>query len=287
MSNCFLDRYEEITYEKLRAVCEPYNAHVFSKVRLADILPVNKSGLSDNDFRFALQSHTDFLVTNSKYEVEFCVEFDGSSHNKPEQIRRDNQKNALFDYFKKTLLRITSKYLDPKYRGLDLLTYFVEVWFIKKHFYESQERGDLPFDEIFDPAFIFDDGKQQFPYWLSLEQQVIIQKLFEEGRVAQPAPSDWVGIDSDNNYHCLTWLLIKPDTAIYVKIDMRNQRFCGVITSDLLVMIAVCELYEELKILLSGKLEAPPRSALEQELDFYRQSYKLCQTSSCEILGSS
>ena len=284
MNNRFFNHYEKVTYNKLRAACEPQDFHVFSKVRLADILPVNQSGLSKKDFRFTLQAHTDFLVINSDDEPQFCVEFDGPSHNEPEQIRRDNQKNAIFDYFKKPLLRINSKYLDSKYRGFDLLTYFVEVWFLENDFCRAQERGEIPLDEIFDPAFIIHDGKQKLPYWLSLEQQVMIQRLFEQGKVAQPAPSDWVGIDSDHNYRCLAWILLKPDTAVYVKTGMRNQRFPAVIPSNLLAMIAICDLYEELKRVLTGTIKARSRSALEQELDFYRQNYKLCQASDCRII---
>ncbi|WP_414513851.1 DUF2726 domain-containing protein [Nostoc sp. PCC 9305] len=285
MSNRFLNHYEEVTYENLKAVCEPHGAHVFSKVRLADVLPINKSGLSNEAFRFALQAHTDFLVTNSEFQPQFCVEFDGPSHNAPEQIRRDNQKNALFNYFNKPILRINSKYLEPKYRGFDLLTYLVEIWFIEKSFYEAQEHGNIPLDEIFDATFVIHDGKKQFPYWLSLEQQIIIQQLFKQGRVTQPAPSHWIGIDSHHNYRCLAWILVKPDAAVYIKTGMRNQRFRAVVSSDLLAMIAVFDLYEELKKVLAGKIEPNPLSVLRQELDFYRQSYKLCQASGYMIDG--
>jgi len=283
VANPFLNRYEEVTYEKLRAVCEPQNAHVFSKVRLADIFPISNSGLSDQDFRFALQSHADFLVTDSKYERQFCVEFDGPSHNEPQQITRDKQKNSLFSFFKVPLLRINSKYLEPKYRGLDLLTYFVEVWFLDRAFCEAQENGNIPFDEIFDPAFIIHDGKEKFPYWLSLEQQVCIQKLADQKKIAQPCPSSWIGIDSNDNYRCLAWILVKPDTAVYVKTGMRSQRFHAVIPSDLLAMIAVCDLYEELKRFLSGEVRGYSKSDLKQEVDFYQQNYKLWQFAGLEI----
>jgi Protein of unknown function (DUF2726) len=284
VANPFLNRYEEVTYEKLRAVCEPQNAHVFPKVRLADILPIDNSGLSNQDFGFALKSHADFSVIDSEQKIQFCVEFDGLSHNEPKQIRRDKQKNSLFNFFKVPLLRINSKYLEPKYRGLDLLTYFVEVWFLDRAFCEAQENGDIPFDEIFDPAFIIHDDKQNFPYWLSLEQQVCIKKLADEKKIAHSCPSSWVGIDSNDNYRCLTWILVNPDTAVYVETCMRSQRFHAVIPSDLLPMIAVCDLYEELQRVLSCEIKGYSNLALKQKVDFYRQNYKLCQFAGLEIV---
>jgi len=281
VSNYFLNHYEEVTYDKLRIVCEAQGAHIFPKVRLADVFPINNSGLSDKDFRFSLQAHTDFLITNSKYEPQFCVEFDGPSHIQPEQIRRDNQKNFLFEHFKKPLLRINSKYLEPKYRGFDLLTYLVEVWFLKKDFLEAQECSQIPLDAIFDPALIIHDSKQKFPYWISLERQVSIEKLYEQGQVLQPASSEWVGIDLHGNYRCISWIFLTDNTAMYVKTGMRSQRFHAIVPSDLLVMIAVFELYEELQRVLAGEKEAFSVSDLEKELDFYRQSYELCLFCGC------
>ena len=158
MENPFLNKYEQLTYSKIKAVAGKVGAHVFSKVRLADFLPINKSGIPASEFRFALQSHVDFLVTDSEYKSEFSVEFDGPTHTSPDQINRDQKKNNLLKRFEHPFIRINSRYLDDKYRGLDLLTYFVDVWFLAKAFYEAQSQGHIPYDEPFDPAFIISDG---------------------------------------------------------------------------------------------------------------------------------
>lgn len=67
---------------------------------------------------------------------------------------------------------------------------------------------------------------------------------------------------------------------------MRSQRFNAVVPSELLAMIAVFDLYEELKKVLVGKKEACSVSDLKRKLDSYRQSYKLCQSSGCGVDGS-
>jgi hypothetical protein len=176
----FLNKYEQVTYQKLRAVADKSGAHVFSKVRLADVLPINRSGISDDQFTYALKSHVDFLVTDSQQEPQFCVEFDGPSHDSPIQQQRDATKNSLLERFGMPYIRINARYLDDRYRGFDLLSYFVDVWFLSLAFDEAQGRGAVPCDEMFDPHLIFSDGSKdgvRWPYWLSLEPQLKIQRL--------------------------------------------------------------------------------------------------------------
>src|SRR6266704_2970842 len=140
----FLNNYERVTYDKLKAVADRVGAHVFSKVRLADVIPVNNSGISSAEFTFALKSHVDFLVTNSEQEPQFCVEFDGPKHRDEDQIRRDEIKNDLLERFDMPYMRINARYLEDRYRGLDLLTYFVDVWFLSIAFHEAQASGHVP-----------------------------------------------------------------------------------------------------------------------------------------------
>ena len=66
-----LNSPERITYARLREVCELHVAEVYAKVRLADVLPIEGSGLSQAFYEFALQAHYDFVVTGSSSVV--CV----------------------------------------------------------------------------------------------------------------------------------------------------------------------------------------------------------------------
>jgi hypothetical protein len=71
---------EKVTYKRLKEICDEYGASVYPKFRVADVLRIENSGLSDSLFQFALQSHFDFVICNSENEFLFAVEFDGPTH---------------------------------------------------------------------------------------------------------------------------------------------------------------------------------------------------------------
>lgn len=282
----FLNSYEEVTYDKLRAVTEPVGAHVFSKVRLADVIPVNNSGISNEEFSFSLKSHVDFLVTDSEQDVQFCVEFDGPTHRQPEQIRRDELKNQLLTKFRVPFIRINSRYLEERYRGLDLLTYFVDVWFLARAFDEAQERGQIPPEESFDPTFILSDGQpngKKWPYWISIELQADIQRMFKEHLVAQPAPSHWIGLDERGNYRCLAWLFVTHETCVFIETGMRGHRFPAVYSSDLLSQLAVYDLHEALEKALDGSAAPASRDVLESRLADYERRFEMRSSAGCNF----
>jgi hypothetical protein len=282
----FLNSYEEVTYNKLRAVTEPVGAHVFSKVRLADVIPVNNSGISNEEFSYSLKAHVDFLVTNAEQDVQFCVEFDGPTHRQPEQIRRDEIKNQLLTKFRVPFIRINSRYLEDRYRGLDLLTYFVDVWFLAQAFDEAQERGQIPPEETFDPTFIISDGQpngKKWPYWISIELQTDIQRMFKKQLVAQPSPSDWIGTDSHGNYRCIAWLFLTPETCVFIETGMRGHSFPAVYSSDLLSQLAIYELHEKTQRAISGSVVPVSRDVLDSRLEDYKRRFEFRCSAGCNL----
>lgn len=120
-----LNRHEEVTHTRLSQVCASHGAAVFAKVRLKDVLHVENSGIDSALYRFALQSHFDFVVTE-ELECRFAVEFDGPRHGTPQQQRRDQNKSDLCARFHFPLLRINARYLPKSYRGYDLLSWCVD-----------------------------------------------------------------------------------------------------------------------------------------------------------------
>jgi uncharacterized protein DUF2726 len=59
-----LNQSEKETYTILGQLTGEWGAHTFPKVRLADVLPIESSGISNDLYGFALQSHFDFVVTD-------------------------------------------------------------------------------------------------------------------------------------------------------------------------------------------------------------------------------
>ena len=127
---------ERITYERLSAACTRHGAEVHAKVRLADVLPIEGSGLSETLHDFALKSHYDFVVYGQDQAPLFAVEFDGlQHHDDPEQARRDAIKDGLSRQFGLPLHRLYPGDLSASESGPDHVTELIERWF-------NQRAGD-------------------------------------------------------------------------------------------------------------------------------------------------
>ena len=250
------NRYEEVTYDALNRLCKDSGAKVFAKVRVADVLKLEGSGVSAEHFGYGLRSHFDFVVVDSDYQPLFSVEFDGPLHKTSEvQMKRDRLKNELCDHFHHGLLRIKSNYLSKTYRGLDLLTYFVDAWFLEQAFDEAQRSGLIPYDESFDMTSIYSDGSQsgrKWPYWLSFDIQNSLRKLHSAGAIGQMAPSYHVGKDGNGAYRCLSWLVFDASHVVSVSTGMHAQRFPAVCKSELVSMLAMVDLNSRVENVLRG-----------------------------------
>ena len=70
------------------------------------------------------------------------------------QRRRDAQKDALCVRFEYPLLRINARYLHKDYRDMDLLSWFVHMWFASEMLSLAQAGGSIPWDEPLDPQWL-------------------------------------------------------------------------------------------------------------------------------------
>ncbi len=272
-----LNQQEDATHQRLQEVCEQYGASVFAKVRLADVLPIENSGISDIEYRFALQSHFDFIVCDSVHIPLFAVEFDGLTHESETQKDRDQKKVSLCERFDLPLLRINSKYLSRQYRDYDLLTWFVEVWFLQRAFDQAQAAGSISFDEPFDPMmFIHLPGrKNRFPLWLSAPLGVKIQRLREAGKCADWFPSKWMGRDERGNIHGLSWIGIDDNYGVFAQTGIRSQKFPVIFIIDLLSELLIFQIYEELTLVLEGKTRPIPKSEFETILTEFKTRFHI------------
>src|SRR5690348_13887643 len=105
-----LNYHEEETHSRLLKACDRNSARVFAKVRVADVLPSENSGISDDLFKFALQSHFDFVFTVEGGLVLFAVEFDGPSHGNAAEMVRDAKKDAVCKRWMFSALRIIAAF---------------------------------------------------------------------------------------------------------------------------------------------------------------------------------
>ena len=237
----FVNEYEKVTNEILIATCTKLGATVYPKVRVADVL----SNVDREHFSFALKSHFDFVIVNKEDEPLFVVEVDGVFHNDIKQKQRDQKKNYLCSLCNFPILRINSRYLIEKYRKFSLLSWLIEMWFLREAFFDAQENGLIPGDEIFAPEAIMyvGDKNELFPFYLTHEINRKLLKLYECGRIHQPGTSCWIGKDKDNNYHGISYLKVTKDKGIFVTSAMKTQNF-PIVGADLLDSIMASDLYE-------------------------------------------
>lgn len=272
--------HEEKTHKLLRDECEEHDAHVYPKLRIADVLPIENSGISDEHYSFALKAHFDFVVSDSNHLPLFAVEFDGPTHESPDQVHRDLIKNALCQRFGFPLLRVNAKYLTSSFRNFDLLTWIIEVWFLADAFNNAQEQGLVPYDEPFDPiSFVSLPGRRErFPMWLSVDLRLKIQRYSTSGRCIDPVPSQWIGKDENGNYRGVTWMRVTRDAGVWAASGMRSQQF-PLVASELLGEILVFEIFARLEEVLNGSESPVPMSEIYARLKGYESKYSLCSLS--------
>ncbi|HIU35164.1 MAG TPA: DUF2726 domain-containing protein, partial [Candidatus Fimenecus excrementigallinarum] len=90
-----LTKNEKNFYETIRLIAEKLNLNVLTKVRLADIVNVNKNIQSESDewwdyFKQISQKHVDFVLADKGLsEIHLIIEVDDSSHKRADRIKRD------------------------------------------------------------------------------------------------------------------------------------------------------------------------------------------------------
>ena len=244
---------EAIAFDQLNAAVHQWALEVFPKVRVADVLPIDRSGIDSEHYSYALKAHFDFVVYRVGTWPEFAVEFDGPTHRDPIQRARDKKKNALCKYFRFPLLRIKQDHISRKFGDLTVLGWIVDVYQMKLGFDEAQAKGQIPPEESFDPLYLSVSTKpnSMFPYWISRHAQTEVKRLFEEGRLAVPGTSGFIGLDKNGVMRGIEYVPVTYTQGLFAKSAMMAQDF-PVPYPDLLGEILRILLYEKLQRHFSG-----------------------------------
>jgi hypothetical protein len=275
-----LNRSEKQTEEQLSPLAAENGARIFSKIRVADVLEIENSGISPEQYSYALKAHFDFLISDKRDDLPlFAVEFDGPSHKRPRQQRNDHLKDSLCEKLGLPLLRINSNHLTRRFRRMAPLDWLVETWFLSRGFDEAQSAGHIPAEEGFDPSSLIItpadlEKPSPFPFDLSLEARREIEKLYRAGKIVDPAPSWHIGRGENGTLHGFACIRIAKNSGVWAKSGMRAQLFSEDLLPELLDGILVCELFEKLTSALSGSGAAEPLSAMVEKARDHLQSYK-------------
>jgi hypothetical protein len=282
MSKKTLNFYEAATNVRLKKVCQQYGASVYPKVRLADIFPVEGSGIPHDQMRFALQAHFDFLVTDQHRSPLFAVEFNDPHHFSEDQAGPDAVKDKLCGMFNLPMLWINSRYLVPRYRGMDLLSWFIEVWFLQDAFARRQAEGRIPADAVFSPFLTLaeDTGaagvqnkRERHPFWLSAPLLANIRSLAESGRCLDDVPSHIIGVDDRSRYHAISWLRISEARGLVAQTAVHSEHF-RISLRDVLEELVIYDLHEELVRVLRGRASAQSLDGIRARVDAFQSVYE-------------
>lgn len=269
-----LNLAEATTDRLLRAVSDEHGARVFAKVRLADVLPIEGSGVPNDWYSFALKGHFDFLVTDADSTPQFAVEFDGPTHQDPAQQHRDGMKDALCDRFGLPMLRVKTSYFHPRYGGKDLLSWFVKAWFLERAFDEYQEHR--PWDpEPFIPwavRNVSSDGKVSGPLDLGGPARIAFMKLQKAGKLVRSTPDEMVAVDDSDNMRGAMWVELPGDAGVYIETGIRSQRFP--LRYDALQEILPAELRFKLDAVLEGREQPLTWSEVARRARSFRDKYR-------------
>lgn len=251
---------------------------------MADVFGIEGSGINDEEFRFALAAHFDFTITDEDLMPLFAVEFDGPTHLTGEQARRDPTKDRLCETFEFPILRINGRYLERKYRGLDLLTWIIETWFMERVIAKAQEEGSLPQDDVFLPSLVISmtGYGNRFPLWLSAEPLQKIRQLHERGKCRSPDPSVIVGKDAAGNYRALSWLVVSESAGVFISTGMRSQRF-PMLETEALDEISTFEIFEALQRALRGEERLVALAEIDSAVAEFNAKCKFLSSSICSI----
>lgn len=184
-----LNRYELAAHKLISDGARSFGADVFTKVRLADVLRIEHSGLSDEQYTYALKCHFDFVVAKGQY-AHFAIEFDGPQHiSNPDNIRNDRLKKLICDRLAFPLIRIDSQFLRPVCHNHAVLRWLVEMWFRNQTF-SGVACNDSPTTKEYIGFFEFKNGNKTLSDVLS--QNALARK--------SDAPSDFSELLSGIEY---------------------------------------------------------------------------------------
>lgn len=143
--------YEAECRRELLGAAAPHGAQVYTKVRVADVLPISRSGLSNECFSYALRAHFDFVVASPDEIAQFAVEFDGPTHfTDPQTIRRDQLKQEICEHFDLPVLRIDDGFM-RRIPQRSLLSWLAAIWFDYQNIETGKSAGEVDQTYKFDP----------------------------------------------------------------------------------------------------------------------------------------
>lgn len=231
-----VNNYEEKAFQLLREALREHNARLWGKVRIADAIDIKNSGLTKDEYSYALKAHFDFVVEPEGEPVSFAVEFDEEHHaTDPKAQKNDRLKNTICEKLGMPLLRVGASELQRAGK-FSVLGWLAELWFLYNSFLDAQENGLVPFDEPFDYQSIFTmtsaDGKvEYFPFDPFRNYRELLSKLV---RSKEALSWSTLAVETTGGYvKATTCIFLNNGHTILGKAKCRSCMFPPLMSSEL------------------------------------------------------
>ncbi|MEM9287454.1 MAG: DUF2726 domain-containing protein [Pseudomonadota bacterium] len=158
MLRTFRNYSENRIQQQIRAVITRHGAELHEKVRVADIIDIDKLDRREQG-TYALQAHFDFVLVDESQRAVVAIEFDGPGHS----TLNDEKKNSICNQASLPLFRIYGFQEVREINTMTLTRYLVELVFHARVFQQMKSDGRLGQTEAFMlSGFIRDDSKSIF-----------------------------------------------------------------------------------------------------------------------------
>jgi hypothetical protein len=137
---------ERRTFDIADEVSKATGTQAFAKVRIADVVTIEKSGIPDDLYGYALAAHFDVLVCKEDGRPYLAIEFDGGGHS----TKNDEKKEKLCDLFGIPMVRVGPQHINAAVFEDTAVAFF--IW--QMHCVDAflAEYADDPY-ETYDPLF--------------------------------------------------------------------------------------------------------------------------------------
>ncbi len=253
---------ERATDLTLQVAAETNKARVFPKPRLASVLHIDDTGLSNEEYAYALKAELDFVLAEVETGLPLlAVEFDEPHHRTDAvTIRRDRMKNSICARLGLPLLRVSADFLRPA-RHYTLLAWLVEAWFREKWFYEAQVRGEISSDEPYCYFSFIDeltaDGRTS-KRWFSLDSEArsrmvgAVRAGLADSHVPETITTPFSSSDEVVESYCIFEMRDQRYIIGYAQLN-NFQQFAGVPAYQLVTDLAVADCGEKLLSFRQGE----------------------------------
>jgi len=246
-----VNAYEIAADVALNAIAEKYGMRVLLKPRLADTLDIERSGISNEAYGYALKAHFDFVVVRED-AMPFCaVEVDGPQHASSSLVQqRDEIKNMLCQQLGMPLIHMDAEYL-RRVGPFSVIGWLLEMWLLYEDWQEAQQLGDVPEDE----PFLFFTFPEYDPFTPSI---AFLRRQYEQGICLAPNPEELNIIEPGQKMLTLALIPLSEERAVIGKARCQCFQFPRILSVSPRILaqdLALVDAVEKLKKYLNGQYE--------------------------------